>query len=66
MKYSRSVIAALLLAVIAGTSAHSGDITPPGLLPADNEISGWKLDGEPLIYVRRTYGSISTARPRRF
>jgi hypothetical protein len=50
MKYSRSVIAALLLAVIAGTSAHSGDITPPGLLPADNEISGWKLDGEPLIY----------------
>jgi len=50
MKHSTSIIAALLITAITAAGAQADGITPRELLPADNEISGWKKDGEPLFF----------------
>ncbi len=45
----RSILVAMALLLVS-LSSYAGEVTPAGLLPAEKDLDGWKMDGEALFY----------------
>ena len=50
MKRAILLPAVLLLAALSWAGVCAGEVSPAGLLPGENDLEGWKKDGETLLY----------------